>query len=75
MLTWVTAGGRSEAYSARRQETSAVRATSCFPNHRASNISKLSPNRKRHIARVAIWCVAATALLAELSLLAAERLV
>jgi hypothetical protein len=50
-----------------------VRAISSLPCSLGS-VSTLSPNKKRHIARCIIWSVAATALLAELSYLAAERL-
>lgn len=49
-------------------------ALSCLPFARARRVSALSPNRKRHIARVVIWSVAAAAVLAGLSFLAVERL-
>jgi len=47
---------------------------SCFPFAWVRSVSALSPNRKRHIARVVIWSAAAAALLAELSFLAVGRL-
>jgi len=56
------------------QETSAVRAISSLPNTRAKGLSALSPNRKRHIARVIIWSITAVALVVELSFLAVNRL-
>jgi hypothetical protein len=34
----------------------------------------MSPNRKRHIARVVIWSIAASALVVELGFLAVGRL-
>jgi hypothetical protein len=37
-------------------------------------LAALSPNRKRHIARVVIWSTAAVALVAELGFLVVGRL-
>jgi hypothetical protein len=52
----------------------AVRAISCVPNGWGKGLAAMSPNRKRHIARVVIWSIAAAALVAELGFLALGRL-
>jgi hypothetical protein len=44
------------------------------PNSMPRGFASLSPNRKRHFARVVIWSTAAAVLLAELGYLAAQQL-
>ena len=51
-----------------------MRAMACLPTRWARSAGALSPNRKRHIARLVIWSLVAAALVAELGYVAVDRL-